>query len=113
QVEHHTGTLARTKPTESLDAYDLWLQAMYGPDVWTLDGNAACQRLLGEAIRKDPSFARAHASLAFCYLRTSQMSPGSPEIRSLQEAALRIAEQAVRLDPSEARAHHAMGWSHM
>jgi TolB-like protein len=113
QVEHHTGTLARTKPTESLDAYDLWLQAMHGPDVWTLDGNAACQRLLGEAITKDPSFARAHASLAFCYLRKSQMSPGSPEIRSLQEAALRMAEQAVRLDPSEARAHHAMGWSHM
>jgi len=112
-VEKHTDSRAQTKPTESLDAYDLWLRAMHGSDFWTLDGNAACQRLVEEAIKKDPSFARAHASLAFCYLRTAQMSPGSPDIRRLEEAGLRSAEQAVRLDPSEARAHHAMGWSHM
>ncbi|ESY51350.1 MULTISPECIES: winged helix-turn-helix domain-containing protein [unclassified Mesorhizobium] len=113
QVEQHTETQAKTKRTESLDAYDLWLRAMHGSDVWTLDGNAACERLLEEAINKDPMFARAHASLAFCHIRTSQMSPGSPNIRKIEEAALRSAEQAVRLDAAEARAHHALGWSHL
>ena len=70
-VEKHTDSRAQAKPTKSLDAYDLWLRAMHGSDLWTLDGNTACQRLLEEAIRKDPMFARAHASLAFCHMRTA------------------------------------------
>jgi adenylate cyclase len=112
-VEQHTDSRAQTKRIESLDAYDLWLRAMHGFDIWTPDGNAACKRLLEEAIKRDPMFARAHASLAFCYMRTTEMSPGSPDTSRLEEAALRSAEHAVRLDASEARAHHAMGWSYM
>jgi len=112
-VEKHTISCAQTKATESLDAYDCWLRANHGSDLWTLDGNMASQRLLEEAIRRDPLFARAHASLAFCHIRTAIMSPGSPEIPALEEAALRSAQHAVWLDASEARAHNAMGWSQM
>jgi adenylate cyclase len=112
-VEKHTDSRAQTKVTDSLDAYDLWLRALFGGDMWTLAGNAACRRLLEEAIRKDPHFARAHASLAFCNIRDGHLMPGSPEIPSLEQAAVRYAEHAVHLDAAEARAHHALGWSRM
>lgn len=112
-VEKHTDRRAQAKATGSLDAYDLWLRANFAGDVWTLEGNAACRRLLEESIRRDPLFARAHASLAFCSIRDMHLMPGTPDIRSQQEAAVRSAEQAVRLDASEARAHHALGWSWM
>jgi tetratricopeptide (TPR) repeat protein len=73
----------------------------------------SCKRLLEEAIKRDPLFARAHASLAFCHIRSVQMMPGSEDIPMHEEAALRSAEHAVRLDASEARAHNALGWSLM
>jgi adenylate cyclase len=112
-VESHADTRAKAKGTESLDAYDCWLRANHGFDLWTREGNEACERLLQESIRKDPLFARAYASLAFCHIRAGQMSPGSASISMHEKAALRSAEQAVRLDASESRAHNAMGWSHL
>lgn len=112
-VERHSDSRARSKPTESLDAYDCWLRANHGFDLWTLDGNKACKRLLEEAIRKDPMFARAHASMAFCHIRSATMTPGSVEVPELEAEALRSAEHAVRLDPSDTRAHNAVGWSLM
>ena len=110
-VEKHTDSRAQAKGTASLDAYDCWLRAMHGSDLWTLEGNLSCKRLLEEAIKRDPLFARAHASLAFCHIRSVQMMPGSEDIPMHEEAALRSAERAVRLDASEPRAHTALGWS--
>lgn len=112
-VEQHTNSHAQAKAAESLDAYDCWLRANHGFDLWTLDGNTASQRLLEEAIKKSPLFARAHASLAFCHIRMAIMTPGSPETPKIEDAALRSAQHAVRLDASEARAHNALGWSQM
>jgi adenylate cyclase len=112
-VEMHTDGRARAKATERMDAYDCWLRANHGQVLWTLDGNMACRQLLEEAIKRDPLFARAHASLAFCHIRTAMMSPGLPEIPALEREAVEHAERAIRLDPAEARAHNALGWSQM
>jgi len=112
-VERHTDGRAQAKATEHMDAYDCWLRANHGHELWTLDGNMACKELLEQAIARDPLFARAHASLAFCHIRAATMSPGSPDIPALEQEALRRAELAVRLDASEARAHNALGWSQM
>jgi adenylate cyclase len=112
-VERHTDGRARTKLTERMDAYDCWLRANHGQVLWTLDGNMACRQLLEEAIKRDPLFARAHASLAFCHIRTAMMSPGLPEIPALEREAVEHAERAIRLDAAEARAHNALGWSQM
>ncbi len=112
-VEMHTDSRARTKATESLDAYDCWLRANHGSVLWTPEGNLACQRFLEQAIRRDPLFARAHASLAFCHIRTATMNPGSARITDLHRAAVLSAEHAVGLDPFEARARNALGWSQM
>ncbi|CAG0999164.1 MAG: adenylate cyclase [Rhizobiaceae bacterium] len=112
-VEMHTDSRARTKATESLDAYDCWLRANHGSVLWTPEGNLACQRFLEQAIKRDPLFARAHASLAFCHIRTATMNPGSEQIAALHRAAVLSAEHAVRLDAFEARARNALGWSQM
>ena len=112
-VEMHTDSRARAKATESLDAYDCWLRANHGSDLWTPEGNLACQQFLEQAIKRDPLFARAHASLAFCHIRTATMNPGSEQIAALHRAAVLSAEHAVRLDAFEARARNALGWSQM
>lgn len=112
-VEMHTDSRARTRATESLDAYDCWLRANHGFVLWTPEGNLACQQFLEQAVRRDPLFARAHASLAFCHIRTATMNPGSEQIAALHRAAVLSAEHAVGLDPFEARARNALGWSQM
>lgn len=112
-VEMHTDNRARTKATESLDAYDCWLRANHGSVLWTPEGNLACQRFLEQAIKRDPLFARAHASLAFCHIRTATLNPGSDQAIPLHRAAVVCAEHAVGLDPFEARARNALGWSQM
>jgi adenylate cyclase len=112
-VEKHTDSRAQAKGTEDLDAYDCWLRANYGSDLWTPEGNKASRHLLEEAIKRDPLFARAHASLAYCYIRDAQLLPGSPEAAKNEQFALESAERAVRLDPSEPRAQNALGWSHL
>ncbi len=113
QVELDLQSRAVTKASGSLDAYDCWLRANHGLDLWTLDGNAASRRLLEEALAIDPSFARAHASLAFCNIRMVHLAPGTDGLETLELEALHYAEHAVRLDPSEARSFNAVGWSNM
>lgn len=113
RVEKHNDSSAQTKVTRDLGAYDCWLRANHGSELWTREGNTASMRLLEEAISKDPGFARAHASLAFACLRQATMVPGAAEIPVLEEAALRSARLAVRLDGSDARAHNALGWALM
>lgn len=112
-VELHVESHARSRATDSLDAYDLWVRANHAFDLWTVDGNRACEMLLRESIARDPQFSRPHASLSFSHIRAAMMAPGSPDIPALEQAALRSAEHAVRLDPADARAHHAVGWSLM
>ena len=113
RVEKHNDSHAKSKVTGDLGAYDCWLRANHGSDLWTREGNWASMLLLEEAISKDPNFARAHASLAFACLRQATMVPGAAEIPVLEDAALRSARLAVRLDGSDARAHNALGWALM
>lgn len=57
---------ARRKRPESLDAYDLVMQAL--PLVWSLekDSNREASRLLGEALRLDPGYPLALSLAAWC-----------------------------------------------
>ncbi len=113
RVEKHNDSRAQTKVTGDLGAYDCWLRANHGSELWTREGNTASMRLLEEAISKDPNFARAHASIAFSFIRQATLEPGSADIPALENAALRSARLAVRLDATDARAHNALGWAHM
>ena len=71
---------SRRKPPDSLDAYDLYLQAM--PDVYAMrpEANANAIRLLEQAVVLDPGFAPGVAMAGMAYLaRITMQLPGASE----------------------------------
>jgi adenylate cyclase len=58
---------ARRKPTQNLDAYDYFLQALASIYKWTRDSNEKAVRLLYKAIELDASFAAAYAQATWYY----------------------------------------------
>jgi adenylate cyclase len=57
---------ATRKPTESLDAYDLYLRALAQFHKYTADGMREAIVVLKRALVLDPSYAPAAAMIAFC-----------------------------------------------
>ena len=59
--------MAKSRPPNSLRAYDLVMQAY--PNLWSHDAakNRRAISLLGDAITLDPQYGRAHALLAWCH----------------------------------------------
>jgi TolB-like protein len=55
------------KPTESLDAVDLYYRAIQSFRRWTRQGNEDALRLARQAISLDPNFAAAYGLILDCY----------------------------------------------
>jgi serine/threonine protein kinase/Flp pilus assembly protein TadD len=100
------------KPTQNLDAYDLYLQAqelINGAQIFAIGDlrknllNAV--QLLEEATRKDPNFALAYCSIASAqdelYVHRND-DDEKPERRAAGDAAI---SEALRLQPNLAEAH--------
>jgi TolB-like protein/DNA-binding winged helix-turn-helix (wHTH) protein/Tfp pilus assembly protein PilF len=98
-----------TKPTGSLDAYDLYLRALPQSYSNTRVGSDAALDLLHRAITLDPDFALAKALIAFVHvMRRSQVWSGPPEWAEGTRLA-REALAAASEDPSALRlAGHAV-----
>jgi serine/threonine protein kinase len=101
------------KPTDNLEAYDLYLQAKQLMDAsyWVLPGSAKeigskIVSLLEEAIQKDGKFALAYCLMAKAHdvLYLDQIDH-TPERRALSDAAI---NSAFRLRPDLPEAHLAM-----
>jgi serine/threonine-protein kinase len=93
--------------TTNLAAYDLFLQGRY---FFSSGGPASVRRAAGlfqQAIAKDPSFARAHAELAMCYVLLSRY--GGARADSDIARGERSAMRALSFDPENAEAHLALG----
>ena len=58
---------AKRKPTESLDAYDYYLQGMAKLYQATKEANGNALRLFYKAVQLDPNFASAYGMAAWCY----------------------------------------------
>jgi serine/threonine-protein kinase len=104
-----TGLPAGTAPagTEDLAAYDLYLRGRY---FWHQRGNDALHRAaeyFGQAIDRDPTFARAYAGLADAL----GLLPiyGTTPADSAFPLARRAAEKALALDSALAEAHTTLG----
>ncbi|MGD2122620.1 MAG: tetratricopeptide repeat protein [Gemmatimonadota bacterium] len=96
-----------SRPTESLQAYDLYL---LGRSYWNQFSEAGFQRaieLFHQAIDLDPRFARAHAGIADSYALLTQ-GWGRPPVEVFPEVRT-AAERALDLDPSLAEAHASLG----
>jgi TolB-like protein/Tfp pilus assembly protein PilF len=85
---------SRRKRPESLDAYDLYLQAL--PEVFAMrpETNRRALDLLERATALDPGFAPAHAATALAYLgRITMQLAGSEE--SDREKSIAVAQAAL------------------
>jgi TolB-like protein/Tfp pilus assembly protein PilF len=97
-----------TKPTENPDAYVLYLKARgyeSNPDRLFEDFSIA-ERLYGEAIQHDPSFALAHARLSATIARIYHWFDSTDERKARMKAE---AEKALQLRPDLGEGHLALG----
>jgi TolB-like protein len=96
---------SKSKPTESLDAYDYYLRGMASFYRWTSEGNEEALRLYYRAIELDPNFAWAYGAAAGCYAFRKAWTSDSP--REIGETA-RLARRAIELGKDDAE---ALSWA--
>ncbi|MBI3768716.1 MAG: tetratricopeptide repeat protein [Deltaproteobacteria bacterium] len=95
------------KPTEDLEAYQLYLKGRHAAA--TLADWGTAMRYLQQAIARDPGYALAYLGLAYYYgLIVDYPMSGSEALPREREAA----EKALQLDPSLAEAHTDLGLVH-
>lgn len=95
---------AHTKPTEKLDAYDLYLRGRQAYRRFTRPANLEAQGMFKKAIAFDPDYADAHAALASTYIKSAEMGWTERPDKAL-EWAHELTQSALRLDPSNELAH--------
>ena len=97
------------KPTENLEAYNLYRQGRYYTDKLSEEGMAKARPLFEQAIEKDPRFALAYAGMADNYVIAADAIIAPREAFSkAKEAALK----AIELDDTLAEAHASLGLVH-
>jgi adenylate cyclase len=103
---------SRSKPTESLDAYECGLQHAVYSDVITPDAHLSMRECMERAVELDPNWVPAWVGLAFAYLDEDRYG-FNPQPGSL-ERALEAAQRAVELDKEneESRAILAVIYFH-
>jgi TolB-like protein/Tfp pilus assembly protein PilF len=98
-------SVTEARPTQDLEAYNLYLQGRSVQNRPTEEDIHLALDLYGQALARDPKFARALAARAV--VRTLFLSNGYPLENALQDAE-RDAEQALVLDPNLSWAHAAL-----
>jgi TolB-like protein/Tfp pilus assembly protein PilF len=91
----------KRKPTESLDAYDLFFRGMANLYQWTLEGTNEALRLFHRAVELDPDFASAYGAAAYCYV-WRKVNGGTVNYEQEMGEARRLARRAVDLGQDDA-----------
>jgi adenylate cyclase len=102
---------AKRKPTESLDAYALYLRGL--AKVYQFDNRKAndeALRLFNSAIALDPDFATAYGRAAACYVRAKVDGWITVTANEIAEVT-RLAQRAVELGKDDANALALGGWA--
>lgn len=101
---------AQTKPTDSLDAYDLYLRALPPLYTYTETGFHEAEALLKEAVEKDPNYSDALTALADCTGRRTL----NGWIENQEQGHLltcKYAQRAITADPSNGVALATGAWA--
>jgi adenylate cyclase len=94
---------AKRKPTESLDAYSLYLRGLARLyQLTSRPANDEALRLFNSAIELDPDFASAYGRAAFCYVIAKTNGWTSDTANEIAEVT-RLAQRAVELGKDDAR----------
>jgi TolB-like protein len=97
-----------SRPTQSLEAYNLYLQGRYAWNQRTEAGFKQAVRYFERAITQDSGYAQAYAGLADAYVLLPERGPTRPaEVYPKAEAA---ALRALALDSTLAEAHTSLGY---
>jgi serine/threonine-protein kinase len=91
------------KPTESTDAYLLYLKGRLYWNERTREGTEKAIRYFESAIEADPTYSSAYSGLADCYLTEGQRGWMHPRLAAKKAKAL--AMKALRADEHSAEAH--------
>ncbi len=108
EIGAHERDLARRKPPENLDAWELVQQGLVFAIKPSRDNTAKAKELFGKAIAKYPDFAMAHAHLAEAYWVSSQFGHVA-DTASADALAKSTAKRAIELDPNDPLAHFVLG----
>ncbi|MGA7534761.1 MAG: tetratricopeptide repeat protein, partial [Pseudolabrys sp.] len=102
---------AKRKPTESLDAYALYLRGLARFYQFTdRQANEEALRLFNSAIELDPDFASAYGRAALCHVWAKVNGWISDTANDIAEVT-RLAQRAVELGKDDAIALAASGWA--
>jgi adenylate cyclase len=102
---------AKRKPTDSLDAYALYLRGLARfYQVGNRQANDEALRLFNSATELDPDFASAYGRAAFCYVIAKMNGWISDAAKEIAEVK-RLAQRAVELGKDDAIALAASGWA--
>jgi TolB-like protein len=102
---------AKRTPTESLDAYALYLRGLARfYQLANRQANAEALRLFNSAIELDPDFASAYGRAAHCYAYARANGWISITANEIAEVT-RLAQRAVELGKDDAIALAAAGWA--
>jgi adenylate cyclase len=97
------------KPTENIEAYNLYRQGRYYADKLSEEGMKKGLGFFEQAIEKDPRFALVYAAMAETYVLFADVFIAPREAFSkAKDAALK----AIELDDSLAEAHASLGFVH-
>jgi tetratricopeptide (TPR) repeat protein len=100
---------AKRKPTESLDAYALYLRGLARRHPFNREANDQRLRLYYSAIDRDPDFASAYGCAASCYADAKAFGWISGTANEIAEVK-RLAQRAVELGKDDAIALTLSGW---
>jgi TolB-like protein/class 3 adenylate cyclase/Tfp pilus assembly protein PilF len=102
---------AKYKPTESLDAYAIYLRGLakfYQYGNWLATAEAL--RLFNRAIELDPDFALAYSHASHCYAHAKTNGWFSDSANEIAEAS-RLAQRALELGEDDAGVLCGSGWA--
>jgi tetratricopeptide (TPR) repeat protein len=100
--------LTERKPTDSVEAYDLFLKGRANFHRYTYDHLLEAIKCFEEAIEIDPNFADAYGYLSFCH--TYGWIYAFPGFDDSLGRAYELAERGVVLDSTSAIAVMRLGW---
>ena len=95
------------KPTESSEAYSLYLKGLHCWNQWTPKTTQEALQHFHDALSLDPDFALAHTGVARCY--TYLGATGRTRSEEAYPAAQEAAQRAIELNPEIAESHVSLG----
>jgi adenylate cyclase len=100
--------LAERKPTNSVEAYDLFLKGRANYFRYTPENLIEAKQCLEEAIELDPEYAEAYGYLSYCHILGWTLK--LPAFDDALDYANELAEKGVALDGTSAIALTRLGW---